>query len=267
MINFCTVKETALRWRVSAKEVYRLLAAGRVGGAFKKADVWLIPADAERPQDPRKGRKTVAYYPYILLTAENPSETYYASDAELLCQLRAEMALLQGDTKPAVERYTAANRMDRTYFNAAITAMSAAVIRGDLSLFQTIMKDLAAIKDGTANAAERNLAEIVLSTMAVSMKASFMAGEWLHSGDYSAVGRENIPWAMYVKAKLYSNHGDHARQYTAAETVLPFLEKGNVICGIYLHLMCAAAAFKLKKGEDNKKHLLSAIRLAKPYGI
>ncbi len=59
-MNYLTIKETALRWGVSERTVSALCSAGRVAGAKKFGTTWAIPADAEKPDDPRRERKKQA---------------------------------------------------------------------------------------------------------------------------------------------------------------------------------------------------------------
>ena len=53
MLDYLTVKEAGEKWNLSKRRVAILCAEGRVPGAEKKANVWLIPDDAEKPVDAR----------------------------------------------------------------------------------------------------------------------------------------------------------------------------------------------------------------------
>ena len=44
-------------WGISPRRISILCASGRVEGAIKKGKTWLIPADAKKPEDPRKLRR------------------------------------------------------------------------------------------------------------------------------------------------------------------------------------------------------------------
>lgn len=57
MIEYITTHEAADKWGITARRVQLLCAQGRIEGAVKKASVWLIPQDAEKPLDGRAGRK------------------------------------------------------------------------------------------------------------------------------------------------------------------------------------------------------------------
>lgn len=55
-MDFLSAKETALKWNITRRRVQVLCVEGRVEGAFKLSDVWVIPKDAKKPADRRKTR-------------------------------------------------------------------------------------------------------------------------------------------------------------------------------------------------------------------
>lgn len=52
-MGFMTSVEAGEKWNLSKRRDAILCAEGRVPGAEKKANVWLIPDDAEKPVDAR----------------------------------------------------------------------------------------------------------------------------------------------------------------------------------------------------------------------
>lgn len=57
MIEYITTQEAADKWGITARRVQLLCSQGRIEGAVKKASVWLIPQEVEKPVDGRVGRK------------------------------------------------------------------------------------------------------------------------------------------------------------------------------------------------------------------
>ena len=57
-MKLLTTTETAKRWEISARRIALLCSQGRVKGAEKVGNTWLIPDTAEKPQDPRRKNKT-----------------------------------------------------------------------------------------------------------------------------------------------------------------------------------------------------------------
>lgn len=56
-MEYSTSEETAQKWNISARRVTTLCKAGRIDGLIQKAGVWLIPADAQKPESMKRGRK------------------------------------------------------------------------------------------------------------------------------------------------------------------------------------------------------------------
>lgn len=54
-LKWITTEELAARWSVTAKHITYLLDRGRIPGK-KVGNVWIIPADVERPAPRKKGR-------------------------------------------------------------------------------------------------------------------------------------------------------------------------------------------------------------------
>lgn len=55
-IQFCSAAEMAVKWNISRRRVQIFCAQGRVEGAMKVGTVWIIPANAKKPEDPRKNK-------------------------------------------------------------------------------------------------------------------------------------------------------------------------------------------------------------------
>ncbi len=56
-MDFLTSEECAEKWNVSQRRVAIYCKEGRIKGAVLRGRMWLIPADAEKPNDPRRVRK------------------------------------------------------------------------------------------------------------------------------------------------------------------------------------------------------------------
>ena len=58
-MEYISAKETAERWNISRRRVQLLCEQGRIDGAYKLSDVWVIPNDSLKPMDKRKTRNTL----------------------------------------------------------------------------------------------------------------------------------------------------------------------------------------------------------------
>ena len=56
-MELLTTSEMADKWNISRRRVTTLCAQGRIEGAILKGNTWLIPENAEKPDDPRRVRK------------------------------------------------------------------------------------------------------------------------------------------------------------------------------------------------------------------
>ncbi len=57
-MGYLSAKELAEKWNISRRRVQILCEEGRIDGAYKVSEVWIIPEDAEKPVDRRKvGKK------------------------------------------------------------------------------------------------------------------------------------------------------------------------------------------------------------------
>ena len=56
-MELLTTSEMAKKWDISRRRVTTLCAEGHIEGAILKGNTWLIPENAEKPDDPRRVRK------------------------------------------------------------------------------------------------------------------------------------------------------------------------------------------------------------------
>lgn len=57
IMDYLTTSEMAEKWDISRRRVTLLCSQGRIEGAILKGNTWLIPENAEKPDDPRRVRK------------------------------------------------------------------------------------------------------------------------------------------------------------------------------------------------------------------
>lgn len=57
-MKFMSVKDAAFLWNISERRVQKLCADKRIQGVKRFGKSWMIPKDAVKPADPRKGRIT-----------------------------------------------------------------------------------------------------------------------------------------------------------------------------------------------------------------
>jgi hypothetical protein len=53
-MDYFTVQQTAEKWSVTPRWVQALIKRGSIDGAVRFGHAWMIPKDAEKPEDGRK---------------------------------------------------------------------------------------------------------------------------------------------------------------------------------------------------------------------
>ena len=53
-MEFLTTSEIAEKWKITRRRVSKRCSEGRIKGAVLKGNTWLIPSDAQKPEDPRR---------------------------------------------------------------------------------------------------------------------------------------------------------------------------------------------------------------------
>lgn len=52
-MDYITLAETAEKWGISNRRVQTLCSEGRIPGATRMGNMWVIPKNAEKPKDAR----------------------------------------------------------------------------------------------------------------------------------------------------------------------------------------------------------------------
>ena len=52
-MDYMTTKDFAAKWGITDRRILQYCNDGRIQGAVKMGNTWLIPKDAEKPQDKR----------------------------------------------------------------------------------------------------------------------------------------------------------------------------------------------------------------------
>ena len=57
-MEYLTSAECAEKWDISQRRVAIFCKEGRIAGAVMRGRMWMIPSDAEKPENPRKIQKS-----------------------------------------------------------------------------------------------------------------------------------------------------------------------------------------------------------------
>ena len=286
-----TVREAAEKWNVSQRLVQQYCTAGRIPGAKKFGGAWAIPAQAEKPSDPRSGeprkprpapekKETAPLPPSAGLT---PMPLMNASFVPGHC-----MEYVQGIEDPRLRDIALA---EYHYFsgNAEEAAREAEMYLShpDLSLRLSacLIYTYANLTIGQIQRAQYTLAQVrsALNAAGEDMppqlraSAAFIvitAGVLLHlpvPKEAEDLFRKLhlLPpglqmFALYVQAHYSYLQGDYGRSIGIVETAFSIQQKVYPIPAIYLHLAAVMDYMSLKQPEQAQAHLLAAWDLARP---
>lgn len=56
-MSYLTTVEMSNRWGISSRRISLLCTQGRIDGAIKKGKTWLLPEEAEKPEDKRRKKQ------------------------------------------------------------------------------------------------------------------------------------------------------------------------------------------------------------------
>ena len=279
-MDVLSAKETSEKWGVHIRVVQRYCIEGRIPGAKKYGNNWLIPATAAKPFAPRKqSRKepqTRDYPSCKVMTSIMPLSgaglrSLLSSDAGEIQrrQLDCEMAYVRGDFEKVKTLFAEAEEDSPSKFYASSLAIAAAISTGDYGFYNKVDTFLQNQIDNQQNVDIARIAELFLATAPVSMFAPEMVPTWLKDGDFSAIVAEQKPFAFYLYAKYLQN----TRQYTAmlavAKTALALCapQSGFTCLDIYLRILCSCASCALGQRDNARIYIAEALDLGMPYGF
>ncbi len=282
-MEYISAAEAAEKWGVSLRQAQRLLAGGRILRAKKYGRSWMIPADAEKPTDPRREKKPprsalFSDFARLLaataapLPAHDPDAIVHTVSGEReRRQYEAELAYLRGDFKRAMRCFFDTEGDGAARLRICLVAIAAAISMGDYRAYTQIDTHLKnCVKDQKGkNDSVAVVAELALSTAAVSAIAPNMASEWLKKGDFHALMPQMRPFAFYLRAKYFHCTNQHEAMLAVSQAALLLSEpeRGISQTGLYLRLCCAMACRALGREDEARRHLLETMELALPNGF
>lgn len=283
-----STKEAAAAWGVSARLVQRMLANGRIPGAKKCGDVWLIPRDAEKPADPRKARKLGASaqpeHPHLLprRCATLTFSTLYdrpgradaiaaslADDENAHALFTAELSYLRGDAQRAASVARALLEKTAcfdTRLGCLVTLANAAMYTGDYAAW-------CAARDGISETecfgeSEEIARDCCLASADSALYDRRNFPDWLKIGCFDALPKDGFPAARHLYAKYYTVSRASFASLPALEPLCSQTRaEGAVGAELYLRLVVAAGCHD---GGDQARaafHVSRALDLALPDGL
>lgn len=278
IVEYLTVQETADKWKLSKRMVQQFCTDGRIPGAQKLGRVWAIPADAEKPRDPRFAQPK----PSVMLTdSGNLMPLMNSAFAPGCCRETAE-AMAEGTQRDiALAEYhyftgnpeAAANEAEAYLTSADIGArLSACLIYayanlslGRIPRARFALGELNATLSSGGKSPEIEAASaFVAAAGAVLLHLPLPAGLPDIQGFLPILPNGLRAFALYIYAHYCYLQGEYAISAGIVEGALAMGAGNYPIPAIYLHLVAVMDCMSLKQTGRAKAHLLSAWALARP---
>ena len=285
MKRYLSIREAAEQWGVSERRINQYCIEGRIPGAQKVGRAWTIPADAQKPADPRQERRQA-----------NPPRAFQG----LLLDHTNFMPLMNTPFQPghcleAVEAMKPGPQQDiaQAEYHYFCGQPEAAVREVEPYLTSP---DMAARLSACLLYAYANLSigAIPQAKFALGQLIAFLSGAGEQSPQYRAASAfvastgavllhlpmpEEMPetesflpllplgvraFALYVQAHALYLKEEYTRSAGIVEAALAMGASSYPIPAIYLHLVSVMDYMSLKQPDRAEAHLLKAWEIARP---
>lgn len=281
MGEYLSIKEAAAKWGVSRRRVNQFCAAGRIEGARKLGGVWAIPAEAEKPSDPRREEKSggepirTARNPALMPLMNTPfvpgrctacigamedgprkeiawAEYYYFSGQPEKA-IRATEPFLTGDDVGL--------RLSACWIYAYANLSVGKIQRARFALSE-VHKTMAA---GAEKTPQLRAAEVFVAAAAAVLLHLPLPKDLPPTADFLPLLPPGLrAFALYVQAHYLYLQKEYGKSVGIVEATLAMGAQQYPISAIYLHLVAVMDYMSLRKPEQARAHLLSAWDLAWP---
>ena len=284
MGRYLSVREAAEKWSVSERRINQYCSEGRIPGAEKIGKAWVIPADADKPGDPRKRKnQSVSHKP--------PNAPELFPGFMPLLNTRFE----PGRCMETIEKMKAGPKKDismaeyRYFSGQAEKAMQDTEVYltstdGAIRLSACWIFAYSCLTVGRIDHARHALQEIrntldanrktAPSVRAIESFAAFAAAVLLHL----PLPEEMPPmetflpllppgiraFALYVLAHYLYLKEEYGQSAGIVEATLAMGADAYPISAIYLHLVAVMDYMSLKQPDRAQTHLLTAWEIARP---
>ena len=287
MNRYLSIREAAEKWGVSERRIHHYCSEGRIPGAQRFGKSWALPADAEKPADPRRAQRR---------EESAPTETAFGSlldHANLMPLMNT--AFVPGHCQEAVEAMAAGKQRDIAsaeycYFSGrpeeAAKKAEAYLTDPDMGarLSACLIYAYANLSIGQIPQARFALGELNASLAAAGEQSSRFRAASAFTASAGAVLLhlplpEEMPevesflpllppglraFALYVQAHCLYLKEEYAHSAGVVEATLAMGAVRYPISAIYLHLVAVMEYMSLKRSDRAEAHLLAAWEIARP---
>ena len=287
MKNYLSIKEAAEKWGVSERRINQYCSEGRIPGAQKFGKSWAIPAEANKPGDPRKAPHETASI------SESTKQNAVLKNANRMPLMNTDFA--PGHCLEAVKAMDEGVQRDialAEYYYFSGQAEKAAKVAEEYLVSPDIGARLSAcliyayanLSIGQISKAKFALGELNASLAATEKQrpelraasafVSLTGAVLLHLPlpDKMPEVESMLPmlplglraFVMYVQAHYIYLKGDYEHSAGIVEGTLAMDAARYPIPAIYLHLVAVMDYVSLKRTDRAEAHLLAAWEIARP---
>ena len=284
MERYLSIREAAEKWGVSDRRINQYCSEGRIPGAERIGKAWVIPADAEKPGDPRKQKKpssphkaskTPELFPDFMPLLNTPFEPGHCVETieKMKAEPKKDIALAEyhyfsgqaekamQDTEVYLTSTDGATRLSACWI-FAYSCLTMGRIDYARHALQEIQNTLAA---------NRKTAPPV---RAIESFVAFAAAVLLHLPlpEKMPPMETFLPllppglraFALYVLAHYLYLKEEYGQSAGIVEATLAMGADAYPISAIYLHLVAVMDYMSLKQPDRAETHLLTAWEIARP---
>lgn len=285
-MKYISSTQAARKWSVSDRQVQRLCAEGRVSGAKKYGVSWMVPADAEKPPDPRRTRGLKPPRPiFCTLPRECPvlaESTLYsrpgsggevtkslAGDPAAQRLFAAQLAYFRGDTEKAAQLAQALLERDErpdVKMGALFVLCLSAMYAGDAEEWARARGELAKIPCASQSAETQRDFLLAAVDSGLYDKSSFP--QWFQKGEFDPLPLDCYPLARHLYMKyLLLERGDPGISYVCGPLISQCRAEGALLPEIYCRMLAAIGFHDRGEIALAAEHVDEAIALSLPEGL
>lgn len=281
-MEYMSTKEAAVKWKVSVRYVQKLLSEARIEGAKRYGRYWMIPANTEKPKDPRINKDKIAGAMKHLLPRKMPglimSTLYYqpGSAKEVLKNLKgnsdayylfkSELLYLQGEfekSREILQSLIENTKCFDTRLGCLVGIMHTCLYIGDYTIWNKSRTEIL----NTPYTNEQEKAEIEMCIVATdsALYDNSNCPNWLRDGKL-----EHIPFDCFPSARFYLLKNmiiDHTKieqmeilNLLCSQTMV----EGAIVAELYQRLLAAAVYHVYNRKEDCIENIKRAFDIALP---
>ena len=283
-MDYITAREAAEKWGVSERRINQYCTQGRVPGAERFGGAWAIPADAEKPGDPRKQKTQAAppsaekapeLFPGFMPLMNTPFCPGYCKEtiARMEAGPKKDIALAEyhyfsGQAEKAMQEtegyLTAADggiRLSACWI-FAYSCLSMGRIDHARSALGEIRRTLAS---GGETAPPLRAMETFVAFAAAVLLHLPLPEEMPPAESFLPLLPPGLrAFALYVQAHYLYLKEDYAKSAGMVEATLAMGADAYPISAIYLHLVAVMDYMSMKQTDHAQAHLLTAWEIARP---